>query len=137
MKKAKPTPPVSNLDVLAAISDQLSMDIVTAISNEVTNSDNLMQVLDLTRKRYYSRSSRLMNIGIISRKNGDIILTSFGQLVYKAQFKIGTAFSHSSELRMIDAIKSHSGMSEDEQKRIIDKILEDSELINLGLQEKE
>jgi hypothetical protein len=137
MKKAKPTPPVSNLDVLAAISDQLSMDIVTAISNEVTNSDNLMQVLDLTRKRYYSRSSRLMKIGIISRKNGDIILTSFGQLVYKAQFKIGTAFSHSSELRMIDAIKSHSGMSEDEQKRIIDKILEDSELINLGLQEKE
>ena len=137
MKKAKPTPPVSNLDVLAAISDQLSMDIVTAISNEVTNSDNLMQVLDLTRKRYYSRSSRLMKIGIISRKNGDIILTSFGQLVYKAQLKIGTAFSHSSELRMIDAIKSHSGMSEDEQKRIIDKILEDSELINLGLQEKE
>ena len=137
MKKAKATPPLSNLDVLAAISDQLSMDIVTAISNDVTNSDNLMQVLDLTRKRYYSRSSRLLKIGIISRKNGNIILTSFGQLVYKAQLKIATAFSHSSELRMIDVIKSHSGMSEDEQKRIIDKILEDSELINLGLQEKE
>ena len=94
MKKAKPTPPLSNLDVLAAISDQLSMDIVTATSNDVTNSDNLMQVLDLTRKQYYSRSSRLMKIGIISRKNGDIILTSFGQLVYKAQLKIATAFSH-------------------------------------------
>jgi hypothetical protein len=51
--------------------------------------------------------------------------------------KIATAFSHSSELRMIDVIKSHSGMSEDEQKRIIDKIIEDSELKNLGLQEKE
>jgi hypothetical protein len=137
MKKVKPTPPVSNLDVLAAISDQLSMDIVTAISNDVTNSDNLMQVLDLTRKRYYSRSSRLLKIGIISRKNGNIILTSFGQLVYKAQLKIATAFSHSSELRMIDVIKSHSGMSDDEQKRIIDKIIEDSELKNLGLQEKE
>jgi hypothetical protein len=137
MKKVKPTPPVSNLDVLAAISDQLSMDIVTAISNDVTNSDNLMQVLDLTRKRYYSRSSRLLKIGIISRKNGNIILTSFGQLVYKAQLKIATAFSHSPELRMIDVIKSHSGMSDDEQKRIIDKIIEDSELKNLGLQEKE
>ena len=30
-------------------------------------------------------------------------------------------------------MKSHSGMSEDEQKRIIDKLLDDSELKNLGL----
>jgi hypothetical protein len=131
MKKAKPTPPVSNLDVLEAISDQLSMDIITAISNGVTNSDNLMQVLDLTRKRYYSRSSRLLNIGLVGRKNGEIILTSFGRLIYNAQLKIATAFSHSSELRMIDAIKSHSGMSDDEQKRIIDKLLDNSGLKNL------
>ena len=104
---------------------------VTAISNDVTNSDTLMQVLDLTRKRYYSRSSRLLNIGLICRKNGKIILTSFGQLVYKAQLKIATAFSHSSELRMIDVIKSTSGMSEDEHNMIIDKLLDDSELKNL------
>jgi ERCC4-related helicase len=57
--------------------------------------------------------------------------TSFGQLIYKAQLKIATAFTHSSELRMIDAIKSHSGMSDDEQKRIIDKLLHDAELKNL------
>jgi hypothetical protein len=42
--------------------------------------------------------------------------------------KIATAFTHTSELRMIDAIKSHSGMSDDEQKRIIDKLLDDTEL---------
>lgn len=72
-----------------------------------------------------------MNIGLISRKNGQISLTSFGQLIYKAQLKIARAFTHSSELRMIDAIKSHSGMSDDEQKRIIDKLLDDAELKNL------
>jgi DNA-binding HxlR family transcriptional regulator len=137
MKKAKPASPVSNLDVLEVISDQLSIDIITTISNHATNPDNLMQMLDITPKQYYSRSSRLLKIGIISKKNGEIMLTSFGRLVYKAQLKIATAFSHSSELRMIDVIKSHSGMSEDEQKRIIDKILEDSELKNLGLREKE
>ena len=57
--------------------------------------------------------------------------TSFGRLVYNAQLKIANAFSHSSELRMIDAIKSHSGMSDDEQKRIIDKLLDDAELKDL------
>ena len=45
--------------------------------------------------------------------------------------KIATAFTHTSELRMIDAIKSHSGMSDEEQKRIIDKFLDDTELKNL------
>ena len=101
------TIPVSNLDVLEAISDRLSMDIITAISNDVTNPGSLMQLLDLSLKEYYSRTSTLLKIGLISRKNGQIILTSFGRVIYKAQLKIATAFSHSSELRVIDAIRSH------------------------------
>jgi DNA-binding HxlR family transcriptional regulator len=124
------TIPASNLDVLEAISDRLSMDIITSISNDVTNSSNLMQLLDLSPKEYYSRTSTLMKMGLINRKNGEIVLTSFGRVIYKAQLKIATAFSHSSELRMIDAIKSHSGMSDDEQNMIIDKLLDDSELKN-------
>ena len=122
---------VSKLQVLQVISDQTSMDIIAAISNNVTNSGNLMNVRDISYKQYYDRSSRLLNIGLISRKNGQISLTSFGQLIYKAQLKIATAFTHFSELRMIDAIKSHSGMSDDEQKRIIDKLLDEAELKNL------
>ncbi|MFI5406079.1 MAG: hypothetical protein ACHQ1D_06150 [Nitrososphaerales archaeon] len=136
MKKVKPACPVSNLDVLEAISDQLSIDIITAISKHPTNPDNLMQMLGITRKQYYTRSSRLLKIGVISRKHGDIILTSFGRLVYKAQSKIATAFSLSSELRMIDVIKSHSGMSEVEQKRIMHKLLDKSELKNIVLDDK-
>jgi predicted transcriptional regulator len=131
MKKVKQAAPVSNLDVLRAISDQISFDIITTISNHTTNPDNLMRILDITPKQYYSRSSRLLKMGIISRNNGEIILTSFGHLVYNAQMKIAAAFSHASELRIIDAIKSHSGMSEEEQKRIIDKLLEDTELKKL------
>lgn len=87
--------------------------------------------LYITHKQYYSRSSRLLNIGIIHRKNGGFILTSFGRLVYKAQLKIAAAFSHSLELRMIDTTKSHSGMSDNEQKRIIDKLLDDAEIKKL------
>ena len=45
MKKAKPAPPVSNLEVLEVISDQLSIDIITALSGDVTNSDNLCKYL--------------------------------------------------------------------------------------------
>lgn len=123
--------PPSTVDVLLAISDKLSIDIITSISNHVTKPDDLMRILKITPKQYYSRSSRLLKIGLVSRRNSDIILTSLGRLVYKAQSKIATAFSQISELAMIDAIKSHSGMSEVEQKKIIDKLLDGSELKNL------
>ena len=126
-----PNSTVSTLQVLKVISDQISIDIVTAISNNVTNSDNIIQILDLTRKQYYTRCSRLLNLGIVGKQNGEMMLTSFGRLVYNAQLKIANAFSHSSQLTMIDAIKSHSGLSEDEQKIIIDKLLDDSQLANL------
>jgi hypothetical protein len=122
---------VSKLQVLQAISDQISIDIITAISNKVTNSDNIMLILDLTRKQYYSGCSRLSNIGLVRKQDGEMMLTSFGRLVYNAQLEIANAFSHSSQLRMIDVIKSHSGLSEDQQKIIIDKILDDSQLKNL------
>jgi hypothetical protein len=125
-----PNSTVSKLQVLEVISDQISIDIVTAISNNVTNSDNIMQLLDLT-KQNYSRCSRLSNIGLVSKQDGEMMLTSFGRIVYNAQLKIANAFSHSSQLRIIDAIKSHSGMSEDQQKIIIDKLLVDSQLKNL------
>ncbi len=130
-RKEKSASKVSNLDVLETISDQLSINIITAISNKVTNSDHLMQVLKIGYKEYYSRSSRLARLGLIGRKNGEIILTSFGRVVYNAQLKIANAFSYSSELTMIDAMRSHSGMPEDQQKEIIDKIIKDSELKKL------
>jgi Mn-dependent DtxR family transcriptional regulator len=129
--KTKTNFTVSKLQVLEVISDQISIDIVTAISNNVTKSDNIIQILDLTRKQYSSSCSRLSNIGLVSKQNGEMMLTSFGRIVYNAQLKIANAFSHFSQLRMVDAIKSHSGMSEDQQKMIIDKLLDDSQLKNL------
>ena len=72
-----------------------------------------------------------MNMGLVRRKNGKVFITSFGQIVYKAQSKIAIAFTHSSELRMIDLIKSHSGLSEDQQQSLIDKILVNSEIMDM------
>lgn len=121
---------ISKLKVLQLISDKITIDILTAISNNVINPRNLRQVLDLSERQYYDRISGLMNMGLVRRKSGKVFLTSFGQIVYKAQLKIAIAFTHSSEVRMI-AIKSHSGISEVQQQSLIDKILVDSEIMKL------
>ena len=59
-----PTP----VDILEIISDPISMDIITAISNEVTNSVNRMQILDMIHKKFYSRYSRLVSTGVYPSK---------------------------------------------------------------------
>ena len=113
------------------ISDQISVNILNAIAKEVTNSENLMQLLNLTRKQYYDRSSRLLNIGLIRRKNGEFYLTSFGQIVHHSLLKIASALKHSSELRAIDILSSDPGMSDEEQKSLIDNLIDDPEIKRL------
>ena len=122
---------ISSLQVLETISDQISMNLLNAIAKDATNSENLMQLLDITRKQYYDRSSRLLHIGLIRRENGEFNLTSFGQIVRHYQLKIAAAFKHCSELRMIDILKSDSAMSEDQQKFLIDKLIDDPEMKGL------
>ena len=69
---------ISSLQVLETISDQITMNLLNTIAKDATNSENLMQLLDITRKQYYDRSSRLLHIGLIRRENGEFHLTSFG-----------------------------------------------------------
>ena len=122
---------ISSLHVLELLSDQITMNLLNAIAKDVTNSENLMQLLNLTRKQYYDRSSRLLNIGLIRRENGEFYLTSFGQLVHDSQLKIASALKHSAELRAIDVLRLDPGMSEDQKKSLIDNLIDDPELKRL------
>ena len=110
------------------ISDQISVNILNAIAMEATNSENLMHILNITRKQYYDRSSRLLNIGLIRRKKGKFYLTSFGQIVHHCQLKVASALKHSSELRAIDILCSDPGMPEAQQKSLIDNLIDDPEI---------
>ena len=115
------------------ISDQISVNMLNAIAMEATNSENLMQIFNLTRKQYYDRSSRFLMIGLIRREKSQFYLTAFGQLVRHSQLKIESAFKHSSALRKIDIVESDSGMSDEVQKSLIDKLIDDPEIKTIVL----
>jgi len=122
---------ISNLHLLELLSDQISVNLLNAIAKDVTNSENLIQLLNVTRKQYYDRSTRLLNIGLIRRKNGEFYLTSFGQLVHNSQLKIASALKHSSHLRAIDVLISDPRIPKDQQKILIDNLIDDPELKRL------
>jgi DNA-binding HxlR family transcriptional regulator len=131
MKNLHSSSPVSTLQVLDVLSDRTSIDILNAVAENVTNSGKIKELLSLTHKQYYHRYSRLLKTGIIKRKNSQLTLTSFGQLIYHALLKIATAFGYSHELTMIDAIKSAARMPHNEQKDLIDKLILDDEIRKL------
>ena len=122
---------ISNLHLLELLSDQISVNLLNAIANDVTNSENLIQLLNVTRKQYYDRSTRLLNIGLIRRKNGEFYLTSFGQIVRHSHLKITSALKYSSQLRAIEIIRSDPRIPKDQQKILIDNLIDDPELKRL------
>ena len=126
MRKLKSAGPVSTLQVLDVFSDRISFDIMNAISEKVTTSDNIRDLLGLTRKQFYTRHSSLLKRGLIKRKDTELTLTSFGQLIYQALLKIAIAYRHSLELRTIDAVKSTAGIPHHELKNLIDKLILDA-----------
>ena len=126
MRKLKSAGPVSTLQVLDVFSDRISFDIMNAISEKVTTSDNIRDLLGLTRKQFYTRHSWLVKRGLIKRKDTELTLTSFGQLIYQALLKIAIAYRHSLELRAIDVVESTAGIPHDELKNLIDKLILDA-----------
>ena len=126
MKKLKSAGPVSTLQVPDVFSDRIFFDIMNANSEKVITSDNIRDLLGLTRKQFYTTHSWLVKRGLIKRKDTELTLTSFGLLIYQALLKIAIAYRHSMELRAIDAVKSTAGIPHDELKNLIDKLILDA-----------
>ena len=131
MKNLQAGSSVSTLQVLEVLSDRISVDIFNAIGEKVTASDNIIQLLDISAKQFYTRYSHLLRTGLIKRTHSVLTLTCFGQLIYHSLLIIATACRHSSELIMIDAVKSTSGMPDNEQKDLIDKLILDPRIKKL------
>ena len=125
-EKTKVSRTVSTLQVLDVFSYRISFDIMNAISEKVTTSDNIRDLLGITRKQFYNRHSLLVKRGLIKRKDTELTLTSFGQLIYQALLKIAIAYRHSLELRTIDAVKSTTRIPDNELKNLIDKLILDA-----------
>jgi hypothetical protein len=121
---------VSKLQVLEALSDEISLDIFNEIAKKGGTSDNIIQILGITRKQYYARSSSLLKIGLFKREKEKFTLTSFGKLVHAAQLKIVKAGHNSWKLKVVDAI-SNGKIPGQEKKTVIDKLIDDSEVKRL------
>lgn len=118
-------------DIIEAIADNRSLDLFDSIAKGISESEQLKDSKGLTRKQYYSRTGRLLRVGLIKRSKGKFSLTTLGTVVYHAQIEIEKAVKNYWKLKAIDSIQSSTDIGEQERVKLIKTILDDSTIENV------
>ena len=114
--------------VLASISDNQSLELFRLIAVTNGTSETLRTKINLTRKQYYSRLSRMTKAGIVKRKNGRHSLTAFGKVVYDAQTTIEKAVNSYWKLKAIDSLEMSEDLPNEERLKLIDNLLDNKDI---------
>jgi predicted transcriptional regulator len=114
--------------VLRSIADEKSLQLFKTIALETIDSRNLKSKTRLTRKQYYSRLSRMARTGLIRKKKGKYVLTTFGKIVYEYQATIDNALNNYWKLKAIDSLETSNELPKEEQQKLIDTLLDNKEI---------
>ena len=118
---------------LKAISDDKSMALFRIIAEKTMsssggiNTDGLRSLTKLTRKQYYSRLSRMLRRGLIKRKKGKYVLSSFGKVVYDAQVRVENALEYYWKLKAMDSLITSKELPSEDEQRVLDTLLGNNE----------
>jgi hypothetical protein len=115
--------------ILSAVTDDKSLLLFNtiAVSNSET-SDMLLSNLNLTKKEYYSRISSLVKANLVTKRNGEYFLTTFGKIVYDAVTTIGMAIGEYWKLEAVDRLKSDQLLPTDEYNNIINTLIDNEKV---------
>jgi hypothetical protein len=117
--------------VLAVLSDTKSFYLLSKIALAEIDSQFLLSETKLSAKAFYSRMSRLLKVGIISRKSGKYSLTSFGKIVCHAQDLITTALNNYWRLCALDSLGMIDSLPITEYNKISNTLLGDCLIKNV------
>lgn len=113
-------------EVIKSMSDDKSLFIFSSIFlASADSSETLRTQLNLTRKEYYSRITRLTRAGSVKRQKGRYLVTAFGKVIYNAQKLLATAVKNYWKLGAIDClgVANDNIMPKEEQNKIIDLMI--------------
>jgi hypothetical protein len=117
--------------VFSALSDNKSLSLFNIIgimsshtSDGQPTGEILISRMNLTRRQYYTRISRLVDVGLITKKRARFVLTSLGSIVYENYKTIGVAIQNRWRLQVIDSLITH-GVTTEERHKLINTLLGD------------
>lgn len=122
--------PTSIAVVIQAISDDKSLALFRAIALEAGGIDTgkLRGRTKFTRKQYYSRMEKMLKSGMIRRRRGKYVLTSFGKVIYEALRTAESGLENFWRLNAMDSLITTGELPDEEQRKALDALLENEEL---------
>ena len=121
--------------VFSAISDNKSLSLFNIIGIMSSHASDdagqptgeiLISRMNLTRRQYYTRISRLVDAGLITKKRARFVLTSLGRIVYETHKTIGVAIQNRWKLQAIDSLQTSQlvdRMPTEERQKLINTLL--------------
>jgi DNA-binding HxlR family transcriptional regulator len=105
------------LEVLAAISDKYSFNIIKALKSTDMRYDfsSIIEELKLSKRQLYTKIAHLSRVGIVRRNKRVYHLTSFGKVIFNSVSLVESSIRIHSKLTAIDAI----GSSEPNKEEIV------------------
>ena len=66
--------------------------------------------------------------GLVRKKSGKYLLTAFGKVVHDSQLTVENALTSYWKLRAIDSLETSNELPKEEQRKLIDALLDDQEI---------
>ena len=121
----------SVIDILQSISDIKSLNMFCSIANNRVESEVLKRTKGLSKKQFYLRTRRLLQVGLVKRSKGSFSLTNLGIVVFHAQLVIESGIKNYWKLKAVDSIQATEGIAEHERNVLIKTILNDNRIENI------
>lgn len=122
-------------DILDALSNEHSIKIFKQTSTGLKSGKNGIKKTGLTKKQFYNRLNRLINLGLVSKTKGIYKHTSLGTIVNSTQIKpLEEALIDYWNLRAIDELKNSKNIPLQEQEKIAKSIINKNKLNEYSLQ---
>jgi predicted transcriptional regulator len=120
------TVPVLAEDVFAIMGDKQSVQILTAASTGLRSSSN--GIRNQTKKQYYVRLKRLVDMGFMVKHQSVYKLTTFGTIVYDHLKTMEKIVPNYWQIKSIDVLKSRQDFPPEQKEKIMNEYIETSKL---------
>lgn len=118
-----------SVEILEALANESSIKIFKQASTGLKSGETVLEKMGLTKRQFYSRLKKLVNLGLISKTEGVYKHTSLGSLVNSIQIKpLEEALVNYWNLLAIDELKQSKVIPQQEQERIVQSIINKSRL---------
>jgi hypothetical protein len=124
---------VSIEDIFRVLSDNKALVLFNTIAVS-EGSEIQVKRIGVTSKQYYSRLSRLIESGLISRKNARYFLTLLGRIVYEIHLTAGEVLKYHWKLKALESIQmsapGSSRLPVEEFSKLVETLIDNPKVKN-------